>query len=217
MDAVSWRSLLFAAVLLAGCSPPPRLEVNATHPIALAPENRELRVDPTMLANGRDPVVASQVAQFLDVYREAGSQSLAVTVTGQATEPARRAIRSVLDLARRKGVAPERIAAVHVPNGPRRLVLAYVAKRAIPPVCGPESVSLLSDFDNRVSSEFGCATQRNVAAMLANPADLETPRPMTAPDAPTLGRVVSEWRAGRTTGSAAEANEGQAVVSDVGE
>ena len=53
--------------------------------------------------------------------------------------------------------------------------------------------------ENRPYHNFGCATQRNLAAMVDNPADLEQPRPETPAYTPRRTEAFEKYRKGETT------------------
>lgn len=61
-------------------------------------------------------------------------------------------------------------------TAPIQLVLTR--KVAVTQECGDWSSDLSSTESNESFSNFGCATQQNIAAMIANPEDLERPREM---------------------------------------
>ena len=61
-------------------------------------------------------------------------------------------------------------------NEPIQLVLTR--KVAVTKECGDWSEDLSSNYYNRPHPNFGCAQQHNIAAMVANPEDLERPRAM---------------------------------------
>ena len=51
---------------------------------------------------------------------------------------------------------------------------------------------------------FGCAVTANMAAQIANPRDIVTPRDMTAPDATRRATVLDAYRSGEVTSAAQE-------------
>ena len=53
--------------------------------------------------------------------------------------------------------------------------------------------------ENKQYYNFGCATQRNLAAMIDNPSDLEQPRSETAAYAPRRGVEFDKYRKGTST------------------
>lgn len=72
---------------------------------------------------------------------------------------------------------------------------------------------LLSSYDLRKSADnmpmqsFGCATQSNLAAMIANPADLVRPADMTQPDAGRRARQLGQYREGGNTAASRSGDE----------
>jgi pilus assembly protein CpaD len=82
------------------------------------------------------------------------------------------------------------------PNGDAAPVrLAYVATKAMTSACGewPEDLSDAT-FGNRNWYNFGCASQNNLAAQVANPTDLIAPRGMTPIDAAQRTAVIEAYR-----------------------
>jgi pilus assembly protein CpaD len=74
--------------------------------------------------------------------------------------------------------------------------LSFVAVTAITGDCGQWPTDLFgpSIRDNTNWENFGCATQQNLAAQIANPADLVGPRGMTPIDAQRRAEVISVYR-----------------------
>jgi pilus assembly protein CpaD len=70
-------------------------------------------------------------------------------------------------------------------------------------------------FENKPYYNFGCAYQRNMAAMVANPSDLVQPRPETPAYTVRRTEGFEKYRKGTTT--ATEYPEGEkAKLSDAG-
>lgn len=61
---------------------------------------------------------------------------------------------------------------------------------------------------------LGCANQRNLAVMVANPADLLGPRTETARSSERRDQVWGKYVKGAATGSAAERQLGDAAGSE---
>ena len=72
--------------------------------------------------------------------------------------------------------------------------------RAIPPQCSElNQASHMRDAGRRRPGvAFGCATYTNLAAMLANPADLVAPLPYAGADAALGASAVRAYEEGRT-------------------
>ena len=69
--------------------------------------------------------------------------------------------------------------------------------------------------ENKQYHNFGCATQRNLAAMVDNPADLEQPRPESPAYTPRRTIVVREVPQGRSTTTTYPESD-KAKLSDTG-
>lgn len=76
-------------------------------------------------------------------------------------------------------------------NGAQVIVGRYVV---IPPPCPNFSKPASSDYANRTSSNFGCATATNLGAMIANPGDLVAGRALGPADANVVGGAVERYR-----------------------
>ncbi len=76
--------------------------------------------------------------------------------------------------------------------------LSYTATTAVAGPCGQWPEDLANDTsDNKHWENFGCATQANLAAQLANPTDMIAPRGMTPIDAERRMKAISDYRNGR--------------------
>jgi pilus assembly protein CpaD len=80
--------------------------------------------------------------------------------------------------------------------------LAYQRMKAgLDHACGQWPENALSDKENKDYWNFGCSTQNNVAAMVVNPADLVTPRGMSAASAARRQTIFKKYEAGEATRS----------------
>ena len=70
-------------------------------------------------------------------------------------------------------------------------------------------------YPNQPYWNFGCAMQRNLAAMVDNPADLVQPRGEIPPYAPRRSVVLDKWHKGQTTSGAYTGYE-TGKISDLG-
>ncbi len=151
-----------------------------------------------------------RVAAFAGGFLKTGGK-VAITVNGRTADDAE-AIAFAQDIGatlRGLGVAAGEIdLRLAVNAAERRAVLTYVFYVARPPQCGTWTTDISNNWDNAPSEHFGCATQRNLGAMVANPRDL-----IRLPD--DLGRdggrssdVINKYQRGQATGSAKEAKTG---------
>ncbi len=77
--------------------------------------------------------------------------------------------------------------------------LSYVAITAQVGPCGEWPADLtLNTVENKNYHNFGCASQRNLAAQIANPNDLLGPRRMTPADAEQRGQAIERYRGAYT-------------------
>lgn len=143
------------------------------------------------------------VLNFVQRFKRSGVQSMAILIpTGSPNEAAaRRIAHQTVDIMREQGVSDNRIriqhyaAASHGDAATLRLVYGDITAH-VPSHCGQWPKDVLDDLDNRNYSNFGCATQHNLAAMVANPADLLGPRGESEIDASRRTTVIEEWREG---------------------
>lgn len=104
------------------------------------------------------------------------------------------------------GIRPQRILMstyAAQPNGDAAPIrLTYMATKAVTSQCGNWPEDLSNDtFGNKNWYNFGCASQNNLAAQMANPSDLIAPRGMTPIDAAQRAGVISTYRGETTSGS----------------
>ena len=101
---------------------------------------------------------------------------------------------------RKEGIPGDRILSspyhVSSPNDAAPIRIAFMAITASTNECGrwPEDV-LANSTENKHYANFGCATQNNLAAQIANPGDLIAPRGMTSIDAERRSAVIETYRA----------------------
>jgi pilus assembly protein CpaD len=93
------------------------------------------------------------------------------------------------------------------------VLLSYVRNYAVTRECGSWN-DLSVTYDNQSYENFGCAQQNNIAAMAANPLDLEGPRAMAGPDFWRRNKVFDDYRKGETTSSAVDQQQ-QVAISTV--
>lgn len=115
------------------------------------------------------------------------------------------------------GVAPEAI--VHKDYSGGRgapVVVTFERKFAVTAECGDWSDDLTVTGTNEPPLNFGCATQHNIAAVVANPEDFQTPRTATPSDPMRRYQVFVDYRKPKNTATSTSQSETQ-TVSDVAE
>lgn len=96
------------------------------------------------------------------------------------------------------------------------MVLAFTAYRAIAPNCPSlASIDMTASASNDTTPAFGCAMQANLAAMIADPADLIGARPFDAADTLRRVDVLTKYRAGQSTATERAESESGAISQAV--
>ena len=206
-------AVLVVATSAGGCWKSPRFKApftlanpNERHPIAV--RQGEVTLDLAIYhgASGLNESQKGQLYGFLRDYKSQSAERLLIRApSGGANETAslhaydevRKAMRRAgIDLA---AVALEPYFAKGDPAAPLRL--SYLQFVADPPDCPDWSENIGRDPQNMPSPNMGCATQRNFAAMVANPEDLVHPRGETPRSSERRDTVWSNYVKGKATGS----------------
>jgi pilus assembly protein CpaD len=181
------------------------------HPIAIEEADRSIVV---FVGHARGGLPASQRADVLGLartwVREGTGMIVAdVPVDTPNARAAASAFSDIRSLLAAGGVPPRAITLRHYhPDDPRTLAtirLSYPRIAAVAGPCGqwPDDLgpSLLNDAypENKQYYNFGCASQRNLAAMVDNPADLEQPRSETAAYTARRTATFEKYRKGEPT------------------
>jgi pilus assembly protein CpaD len=197
------------------------------HPIAVTEANRSIVVFVGQARGGLSAPQRTDVIGLAQTWVREGTGAIVAEVpvdtpNARAAAASYREIQSVLVAS---GVPSRAITMRHYrPDDPRTLPtikLSYPKISAVAGPCGLWPEDLGPNIDNSGYNEnkpyhnFGCATQRNLAAMIDNPADLEQPRPETPAYTPRRNIAFDKYRKGvSTTTNYPEADK--AKLSDSG-
>jgi pilus assembly protein CpaD len=213
----AWRRAGAAALLLAlgGCQPgEPVAEVagwslldpSQRHPIMVSQQPALLTVRVARGAQGLSPSQRAQVIGFLERYRavDAGNSKLLIEApSGTSNEvSAMQAVAEVRHLIYEMGfdqtsLLIEAYRAGKDQQPPVRI--SYLRFFAEAPPCGAWPTNLADSADGLTYPNLGCATQRNFAAMVANPADLLGPRTPTPASAEKRDAQWTKYIKGEST------------------
>jgi pilus assembly protein CpaD len=194
------------------------IEPSQRHPIMVSQQPATMNVRIARGSQGLTESQARQVAGFLEHYRIAGIGNsrlvIGVPAGGPNESAAMRAMTDVRRLVVDYGFSDSAI--VTEPyhggkdaNAPIRLsYLHYVAEG---PACGRWPTNVAEERRNLEYANFGCAQQRNLAAQIANPADLLGPRSMTASDAERRQVVMDKYEKGEPTAAIKPAEQASGV------
>jgi pilus assembly protein CpaD len=197
------------------------------HPIAVQEADQSIVV---FVGHARGGLSASQRADVTGLaqtlLREGTGAIIADlptdTVNARAAADTLREVQVVLASA---GVPPRGInVRRYTPQDPRQMAtirLSYPRISAIAGPCGlwPEdigpSIKNKGYYENKPYHNFGCAYQRNMAAMVDNPADLVQPRSETASYTTRRSTAFEKYRKGTTT-TTSYPEADKAKLSDTG-
>ncbi len=197
------------------------MPVSVRYPITVEPRVAELRVAPDASAQGLGEADRARLAAFISEFAGNFDGKIAVA-TPDGTSNMRLAGKTATDVIRvleGMGVPRNRIALGSYPAGgdpSGSVVVSYVRYVAAAPQCGDWSENLGYSPDNTKSPNFGCAYQRNLAAMIADPRDLLGPRAESMGDAERRATVLGKYRRGEPTQTTRSQDE-SGVVSSVGQ
>jgi len=197
------------------------------HPIAIEEADRSVVV---FVGHGRGGLSASERADVMGLARTwvregTGAIVADVPVDTPNARAAAAAFQEVRALLAAGGVPPRGITLRHYhPDDPRAfaaITLTYPRIAAVAGPCGlwPDDLGpsiLNKDYtENKDYYNFGCAYQRNMAAMIDNPSDLVQPRPETPAYTARRNAAFEKYRKGATTTTTYPEAE-KAKLSDTG-
>ena len=205
---------LFLAAIVTGCANPQQdnLTVGAVpddyrsrHPIVVS--ESETVEDIPISANMRTLSFRDHnvVADFASRFQRSGGRSMQVMVPSQSANEsaARRISKQIVTALTIKGINRSQIAVTnyhagsHSNSAPIRI--SFLALAANVAQCGKWDENIAGSDQNRQYKNFGCATQNNLAKIIANPADMIGPRGETTIDATRRDAVITKWRENGST------------------
>jgi pilus assembly protein CpaD len=210
---------LGGAALVCGCNtdrpitaaPDVPYDYRLRHPISITEKDHSLRVFIGVNRGSLNPEQRAEVLAFAQSWREVATGGVIIdvpvgTANEQSSAAATHEIQSILAAT---GVPPASIVVrtyrVTLRTlAPVRITYPRMAAQAGPCGLWPEDIgpSMTRDyFENQPPWNYGCATQRNLAAMVANPADLVQPRAETPAYTMRRTTVLEHYRAGQATGT----------------
>lgn len=199
---------LGVATLLGSCANPDGVttgslpdDYRTRHPIIVGEEEKTIDIPIAAgdgsLTRGQSEVIAGFAAEYM--RSSEGIIRIMAPHGAMNSGAAAAAAGETRRLLVRMGVPKNRIlhtgyaAAGYGASAPMRL--AYVAVTAQVGPCGEWPADMtLNTIENKNYHNFGCASQKNLAAQIANPNDLLGPRRMTPPDAVARDQAMQRYR-----------------------
>jgi len=197
------------------------------HPIAVEEANQSMVV---LVGRGRGGLTASERAEVMGLgaswmHEGTGAITADVPVNTPNARAAADSLHEIQALLAAAGVPPHGLLVHNYhPDDPKFMPpirLTYPRLKAVAGPCGlwPEdigpSIKNKGYYDNRSYYNFGCAYQRNMAAMVENPADLEQPRSETPPYTIRRSEAFEKYRKGTDTATTYPESD-KAKLSDTG-
>ncbi len=234
MPALRAALALAGALFVCGCQTDQQVagvpdvppDYRMRHPITMKESDRTLEV---FIGTNRGELNAAQRAQVLALglkwRREATGGIVIARPVGSGNERAAAdSMREIMSILAASGLPPNSIGVrTYQANGPALATvnISYprIAAQAGPCGIWPEDIgpSLNCNyFENQPMWNNGCASQRNLAAMVDNPADLVEPRAETAAYTMRRTTVMEKYRQGIDTATQPSATSTAAKISDVG-
>lgn len=201
-----------AVALLAGCTIPQRDSVTVgsvpddyrvNHPIIISDKEQSIDLPVSPTDRGMTKTQRVALGGFLSQYDRSASPVLNILAPSGALNDvaAVEASREMVKFARAAGVPKGRIVVSSYqapsPDESSPIRVTYTSLRAHTDKCGrwpDDLVQAEAATDNKHYADFGCSYQNNLAAQVANPADLIGPRKMSEVDAEKRGVVIDEYR-----------------------
>ena len=195
------------AVILGACSAPGMIDPYEntyvsqvhweTYPIEVGKGTMKMQV-PTTSAH-LSPAQQETVIRFAQQARRTEASQVVVSrPTGGVHAGA--VAGQVADLLAGEGVHPRSIvSATYQGGGTAPVVVSFARHFASSPECGDWSQSMTETGYNEPHANFGCAQQHNIAALVADPRDINVPRASTPPDAMRRSQVLTDYRTPKDT------------------
>jgi pilus assembly protein CpaD len=233
--AFAFRAAVVAgcAGLLVGCntdqqvaaSPETPTDYRLRHPITITEADRTVHLFIGSNRGDLTPAQRAEVLAFAQSWRHDATGGILIDLpTGTNNEKsAADAMHTIRSILAASGVPADgvNVRGYRPPDrslGTIRMTYPRIAAQAGPCGLWPQDIGPSMNreyFENRPPYNAGCATQRNLAAMVANPADLVEPRAETGTPTQRRTLVLDKYRQGLSTATQGNSND-SAKISDVG-
>lgn len=204
-------SMVAAIALLSSCARDPMTTASVPadyrqrHPIVLSEAQHSLDIPVAVGGNRLPPSTRENIQGFAQNYKAASSGIVQIqlpqgSANAGAADALRKEIRQALVTS---GVEAGKIVETRYQadsaNDAAPIRLSYIAMTAMTGQCGTWPEDLANDtVMNRNWYNFGCASQNNLAAQIANPMDLMGPRGVSPVDPARRSNVIDAYRTSGT-------------------
>jgi pilus assembly protein CpaD len=213
-------ALVVSAIALGGCNLTSDVvtgtvpdDYRQRHPIAVTEGEQSIVVFVGRARGNLTETQRDDVMGLARTWRREGTGAIAIDVPADSSNArsAQAVYQEIRGLLASMGVPAHAITKRPYLDDPRALPtirLSYPKMAAVAGPCGVwpsdlgPSIYNPSYTPNNQYDNFRCATQRNLAAMVANPSDLEQPRTETAAYTPRRSIAFDKYRKGESTATA---------------
>lgn len=200
---------ILAVSLLAGCAWQQRDSITVgaipddyrtNHPIVIGEKEQVLDLPVAVSDRGMTQMQRVALQGFLADYDRSAASVVTILIPSGAPNSlaAGEAGREFARFARYGGVPEGRIVVASyqppVADVSAPIRVAYARMRAYTDLCGRWPEDLTQNSENKHYANFGCSYQNNLAAQIANPADLLGPRQPSPIDAERRETVIDGYR-----------------------
>ena len=194
-------------------------DLELRHPIDVEKKAHSIKVPVSRSANGLSYTQQSRVGRFVRQFRNGQGGKLFVSAPASSSNEVAvfNAVNKIQKIAQKNGVSNSmmRVNSHHGSGNSNAITMSFRRYVAVGPECGLWPDDMGHDPENRPYSEFGCATQKNLAAAIDNPRDLIEPRGMTPRSSERRSRAWDSYVNGESTVS--ESSEEEAGnISEIG-
>ena len=199
--------LVAVALVAAGCASRDSITVGSVpddyrtnHPIVISEKDKTVDIPVGIDDRGLSRMQKVAADGFIAGYDRSAAPVVSVMVPyGSANQDAASAVAAgLVKRLRAAGVPEGRI--LHQPyeasqyGGSAPVRLVYAEMRASTGPCGRWPKDLMDNAENKHWANFGCSYQNNLAAQIANPADLLGPRKPGDIDAQNRSNAIDDYR-----------------------
>jgi len=206
-------SLTLGACATGGDMGPEPLTPTQRYSMEVKSEPLELRLAPH--AGGLSTAQTQALGEFARLWVSDDGADVTVQSPSRAGDPSA-AYRTSTDAREAlivRGVPAHRVRIVSYDSGDPQapVVVGYMRYHAKGPDCGRAWEDVTANHGNRAYANFGCTITANMAAQIANPADVIAPHASDPADAGRRQTVLDHYRKGELTSSAHDEQANGAV------
>ena len=184
------------------------------HPISITEKDHTLQLFIGANRGSLTPAQRGEVLAFGQTWKDQATGGVIIDLPVGSTNQrsAADALREIQSILAATGVPPNSMAVRNYAVSPGTLGTVRISYPKITAQAGPCGLwpedmgpSWNRDyFENRPAWNYGCATQRNLAAMVADPADLVQPRAESPSYTMRRTTVLEKYRSGQSTATPSE-------------